>query len=278
MRQPILRAALPGAHYSDSVKPFLLLAMRADDAVADNEYASFLKFARLGERDLRRVRLEQRPLGSIDLGAWSGIMVGGGPFNYTDPAAAKSPVQRRVEADLDGLLDRVVAADFPFLGACYGVGALGSHQGAVLDRQYAEPVGPVTITLTEPGQRDPLLQGLPASFSAFAGHKEAVRELPGHAVHLASSPGCPVQAFRIGANVYATQFHPELDAEGMHTRVEAYKHAGYFAPEQADEIKALAQRSDVSHAPAMLRRFVQRYAGPSPAAGGAALAGHGRPG
>jgi GMP synthase (glutamine-hydrolysing) len=260
------------------VKPFLLLALRADDAVADNEYASFGKFARLGERDLRRVRLERRPLGGIDLADWSGILVGGAPFNYTDPAEAKSPVQRRVEADLDGLLDRVVAADFPFLGACYGVGALGTHEGGVLDRRYAEPVGPVTVTLTGAGQRDPLLHGLPGSFSAFVGHKEAVRKLPGHAVHLASSPGCPVQAFRIGANVYATQFHPELDAEGMCARVDAYKHAGYFEPEQAGEIKALAQRSDVSHAPAVLRRFVQRYAGARPAGDGAALAGRGRPG
>lgn len=247
------------------VKPFLLLAMRADDAVADNEYTSFLKFARLGERDLHRVRLEQRPLGGIDLADWSGILVGGGPFNYTDPAEAKPPVQRRIEADLDGLLDRVVAADFPFLGACYGVGALGTHEGAVLDRRYAEPVGPVTVTLTEAGQRDPLLRGLPGSFGAFTGHKEAVSTLPGHAVHLASSPGCPVQAFRVGSNVYATQFHPELDAEGLCTRVDAYKHAGYFEPDRAGEIKALAGRSDISHAPAVLRRFVQRYAGAHPA-------------
>ena len=36
--------------------------------------------------------------------------------------------------------------------------------------------------------------------------------LPRHAVLLASSPTCPVQAFRIGSHVYATQFHPELDA------------------------------------------------------------------
>lgn len=257
-------AVVPGPHYSDTVQPFLLLALRADDAVADNEYASFLKFAGLGERDLRRVRLEQRPLDGIDLADWSGILVGGAPFNYTDPAEAKSAVQRRVEADLNGLLDQVVAADFPFLGACYGVGTLGSHEGAVLGRRYAEPVGPVTVTLTAAGQRDPLLGGLPVSFTAFAGHKEAVSKLPAHAVHLASSPGCPVQAFRVGSNVYATQFHPELDAEGMRTRVEAYKHAGYFEPAQADEIKATAQRSDVRHAPAVLRRFVQRYAGARP--------------
>ena len=77
------------------MKPFLLLGVRADDAPSDNEYASFLAFSGLGEADLRRVRLEQRPLGPIDLRDWSGIMLGGGPFNYTDPEDRKSPVQRR---------------------------------------------------------------------------------------------------------------------------------------------------------------------------------------
>jgi GMP synthase (glutamine-hydrolysing) len=130
------------------VKPFLLLAVRADDAAADNEYASFLTLAGLKEGELRRVRLEQRPLGDVDVRDWSGIFVGGGPFNFTDPEELKSPVQRRVEADLHRLLDTVVSTDFPFLGACYGIGALGRHQGAVLDRRFAEPVGTVQVTLT----------------------------------------------------------------------------------------------------------------------------------
>ena len=77
---------------------------------------------------------------------------------------------------------------------------------------------------------------------------------------LASSAACPVQAFRVGSNVYATQFHPELDAAGLCTRIEVYKHAGYFAPEQAAELKALARRTDVRHPPAILRAFVRRYA------------------
>jgi GMP synthase (glutamine-hydrolysing) len=241
------------------VEPILLLSIRADDAAADNEYESFLTLAGLGEGELRRVRLEQRTLGDVDLRAWSGIWLGGGPFNYSDPDRRKSPVQRRVEADLSRLLDAVVAADFPFLGACYGIGALGSHQGALLDRRYSEPVGTVRVTLTAEGRRDPLLAELPGEFDAFTGHKEAVSELPGHAALLASSAACPVQAFRVGANVYATQFHPELDAAGLCTRVDVYKHAGYFDPDEADEIKALARRSKVSAPPAILRAFVRRY-------------------
>jgi GMP synthase (glutamine-hydrolysing) len=241
------------------VKAFLLLAIRAEDAVADNEYESFLTLAGLKESELRRVRLEQRALGDVDLRDWSGIMLGGGPFNYTDPADLKTPVQRRVEADLSGLLDRVVSADFPFLGACYGIGTLGRHQGAEVDRRFAEPVGAVEITLTPPGRRDPLLGELPRTFQAFTGHKEAISRLPGHAVLLARSAGCPVQAFRVGANVYATQFHPELDVAGLCTRIEAYKHEGYFAPDQADEIMAQAIRSHVCWPPAILRGFVGRY-------------------
>jgi GMP synthase (glutamine-hydrolysing) len=201
------------------MKPLLLLATRADDAAADNEYEAFLGFAGLDERDLRRVRLEQRPLGDVDLRDWSGILVGGGPFNYSEPDGQKPAVQRRVEAELLGLLDRVVSEDFPFLGACYGIGLLGQHQGALVDREYAEPVGHVQVTLTPRGQRDRLFGVLPETFGAFVGHKEAISALPGHAVQLASSPACPVQAFRIGANVYATQFHPELDADGLCTRI-----------------------------------------------------------
>ncbi len=241
------------------MKPFLLLAIRAEDAAADNEYDSFLSLAGLKESELRRIRLEQRALGDVDLCDWSGILLGGGPFSYTDPEDLKTPAQRRVEADLHGLLDQVVSADFPFLGACYGIGALGRHQGAVVDRRFAEPVGAVEVTLTAPGRRDPLLGELPATFEAFTGHKEAISRLPGYAVLLASSDGCPVQAFRVGANVYATQFHPELDVAGLCTRVEVYKHAGYFAPDQADEIKAQANRSQVTWPPAILRGFVRRY-------------------
>jgi len=241
------------------VRPFLLLGTRAEAAAADNEYAAFLRFSGLDEDGLRRVRLDSEPLGPIDLDDWSGILLGGGPFNASDPVAAKSPTQHRVERELAALLDDVVARDFPFLGACYGIGTLGVHQGAVVDRTYAEPVGRVTVTLTRAGREDPLLNALPEVFDAFGGHKEAVTSLPAHAVNLASSPGCPVQAFRVRTNVYATQFHPELDVDGICTRIEVYKHAGYFAPEEAESLKELARDSVVVHPPRLLHRFIELY-------------------
>src|SRR5262245_7269275 len=134
-----------------------------------------LSFSGLAERDLRRVRLERAPsrseLGDVRLTDWSGIVLGGSPFNWSDPASSKSAVQQRVEAELVALLDEVVSADMPFLGACYGIGTLGLHQGAVVDREYSEPVGAVAITLTPAGHDDRLFCALPGAFDAVLAHK-----------------------------------------------------------------------------------------------------------
>ena len=244
----------------EGVKPFLFLGVRPEDVAADDEYAAMLRCAGLDESDFPRIRLEQTPLGSIDLGEWSGIVLGGGPFQVSDPEEQKSDVQRRVEADLAALLDEVVARDFPFLGACYGIGTLGRHQGGVVDRRFGEPVGAIEVELTDEGWRDPLFSIADAQFGAFGGHKEALSELPAHAVALASSKRCPVQAFRVGTRVYATQFHPELDLEGLATRVDTYRHAGYFEPHQAEEIMVEARASGIDGTPDFLARFVELFA------------------
>jgi GMP synthase (glutamine-hydrolysing) len=244
------------------VRPFLFLGTRAEDAAADNEYAAMLTGTGLAERDLRRVRLERDELGPVDLDAWSGVLLGGGPFNVSDPPTDKSAVQRRVEAELADLAERVVATGAPFLGACYGIGVLGSIRGGVVDRTYGEPVGCVEVGLTAEGRDDPLLADLPDSFDVFLGHKEAVRTLPEGAVRLAGSAGCPVQAFRIGPHAYATQFHPELDADGLALRVQTYREHGYFPPEQVHSLIELARRSVVTEPPKILAAFTERYARP----------------
>ncbi|HSV38745.1 MAG TPA: glutamine amidotransferase [Nocardioidaceae bacterium] len=241
------------------MKPFLLLATRAEQAPADQEYTAFLECGALSDDQLIRHRLEEEPLGDIDLDALSGIILGGSPFTVTDPIDTKSDVQVRVELELRELLDRVIAQDFPFLGACYGIGVIGAQCGALVDRTYAEPVGPVSVSLTDAGKVDPLLYDLPSPFEAFVGHKEAISKLPEDAVALATSSACPVQAFRLGANVYATQFHPELDVPGIVTRIEAYKDYGYFEPERAEELKETARASNVQHPAAIVRRFVELY-------------------
>jgi GMP synthase (glutamine-hydrolysing) len=100
---------------------------------------------------------------------------------------------------------------------------------------------------------------MPETFEAFVGHKEALRDVPPTAVLLASSPTCRVQMFRVRTNLYATQFHPELDVEGIVTRVTIYREAGYFPPETLDEIIASVRGAVVTEPPRILAAFVARY-------------------
>ena len=242
------------------MRPFLLLSTRAEDLAADEEYVAFLRATGLPSERLHRIRVEAAPLPPLDLDDYAGIFVGGGPYNSSDAPLEKSPVQHRVERDLSALLDDVVARDFPFFGACYGVGTLGVHQGGVIDGTYAEPISAVRVRLTEEGLADPVLTGMAAEFDAFVGHKEACRVLPPGAVLLAGSSACPVQMFRVKQNLYATQFHPELDLPGLLTRVRVYQHAGYFPPTELDALIASLEPAIVTEPGRMLANFVARYA------------------
>lgn len=241
------------------MKPFLLLQSRPENAASDNEYAGFLEAANLAPKQLERIRVEAAPLPKMELGDYSGIIVGGGPFNASTLQSEKSTTQKRVEADFSRLLDEIVAKDFPFFGACYGVGTLGTHQGALITSKFAESSVPTAISVTKEGRSDPLLAGVPDTFEAVSVHKEACEKLPQHATLLATSTPCPVQMFRIKNNLYATQFHPELDEAGLRVRVDIYKHAGYFAPEDGDALIAAAASADLSYAPRILQNFVARY-------------------
>lgn len=242
------------------MKPFLLLSTRADTTAAESEYEAFRRFGGLAADQLRQVRLERDPMPALDLEDWSGIIVGGSPFCTSDPDEEKSDVQRRVERELAELLDVVVDRDTPFLGACYGVGTLGVHQGGVVDRRFGEPVGAVPVTVTPEGRADPVFAAVPPVFDAFVGHKEALAEPPPHAVVLATSPSCPVQAFRVRENLYATQFHPELDVDGTVERVQIYRDAGYFPAQEMERVVSALHTSDVVHPPRLLEAFVRRYA------------------
>jgi GMP synthase (glutamine-hydrolysing) len=184
---------------------------------------------------------------------------GGSPFNAGDPEATKSAVQRRVEAELQTLLDAVVARDFPFLGACYGIGLLTAHGGGVVDGTWPEDAGPTRVRLTEDGTADPLFGILEPHFEAFVGHKEACTVLPAGAVLLASGENCPVQAFRVGRNVYATQFHPELTTASILTRIRIYRDSGYFKPDALTEVIRNITAATVTEPANLMRAFVQRF-------------------
>ena len=242
------------------IKPFLILQLRPENEAADDELAAFMRFGGLSADDVHRVRMEEQSLPSVRLDDYSGVIIGGGPSNVSDPSDKKSQVQLRFETELEALMDDILQADFPFLGACYGLGYLVRHMGGeVAKGRYGEVVGPVTISLTQAGQSDPLLQVLPQSFRAFAGHKESVQKLPPGATLLGGSETCPIHLIKVKQNIYGAQFHTELDVDGIVLRIRAYKHAGYFPPEDADDLIAAALKETITEPGKILKQFVDRY-------------------
>lgn len=243
------------------MKPFLILQLRPETEASDNEFHAILDKGRLAPERTHRIRLDCQDIpAGLSLDAYCGIIVGGGPGCISDAAEAKTPVEARIEAAVMGLMPEITARDLPFMGCCYGIGILAHHLGAPVTKdRYAEEVGTSTCTLTPAGLSDPMLAGCPETFDAFVGHKEAVQSLPPGCAHLASSGPCPYQMIRYKQNVYATQFHPEADAQGFEVRIEIYKHRGYFPPDDADRLLAMVHAADV-HAPEhILRNFVARY-------------------
>lgn len=247
-----------------SAKPFALLASRSEDVAAEDEYASVLRITGLPPERLVRVRMEAGPFTPLALDAYAGFILGGSPFTTSTPLARKSETQRRVEHELADVLSEVVRRDLPFLGLCYGVGVVGTWAGGVVDGTYAEETGSVIVHLTPQGRIDPLLARMPEAFEAYVGHKEACTVLPPAAVALATSATCPVQMFRLGQHVYVTQFHPEMGAASLITRIQVYRDAGYFAVGETDAVIERISLADVSASHEVLRAFVARYGAPEP--------------
>lgn len=240
------------------MKKLLILQLRPEDETADSEFNAILQVGGLTPNDVVRIRLE-KGIPVIDLDDYSGIIVGGSPFDISTPTHQKSPVQKNIEAFFKTLFDDVVKRDFPFLGACSGNGLLGSYCGATISKTYAEDIGSVEIQLTEEGTKDPLLENLPLKFSALVGHKEACDDTPPGAVLLASSFTCPIQMFRVKQHIYATQFHPEADANEFILRINVYKNHGYFPAEEANDLITRVQKTNAPIPKIILKRFVERY-------------------
>lgn len=241
-------------------KPFLILQLRPEDDTSDSEFAAILKYGELDAKDVCRMRIEKTGIPDLSLDDYSAVIVGGSPFDISTPERDKSSIQKKIEEDFKRLLDDIVSYDFPFLGACSGCALLGSYLNIPISSKYAEPVGCATLRLTDKGNTDPLLAGFPDQIKVLLGHKEACDATPTGATLLLSGEACPVQMFRIGKNVYATQFHPEGDSEGFILRIQVYKNHGYFRPEEAQGLIEAVCKEDTPFAREILKRFVSRYA------------------
>ncbi|PNL17268.1 glutamine amidotransferase [Micrococcus sp. FDAARGOS_333] len=253
--------------FPPAARPFLLIQTRPEDDASAAEATSVRRLGGYTDDTLTAFRLEEHvtvhPEQPVDWGALlaehSGVILSGSPFTTSDPEESKSELQHRVETELARMLEVLRRDEIPFLGCCYGVGTLGRHAGGTVDTAYGEKPGPVTVTLTEAGAADPLLEGLPEQFFAYVGHKEGLTVPPEGAVVLATGERCPIQMFRLGRHQYATQFHPELDQDGLLERLRIYAHHGYMEPHEAEDVFARIRARQAPLPPRILENFRRIY-------------------
>lgn len=181
------------------------------------------------------------------------VLVGGsgdyGCVNNTDPWFLK----------FCQVLRDIVDSDKPMFCSCFGHQALAQALGGnvIKDRSRAE-LGTLDVSLNEEGKKDPLLGTLDGTFLAQFGHNDQVEVLPNGAVNMASTPKCPVQAYKLeGKKVYSTQFHPELSVTENRERAERYFQA--YDPDLAhpDNLKKLFKPSEP--ASELLPRFIEKF-------------------
>lgn len=242
-------------------KPFLILQIRPEDKVADDEYQAFLRAGELSSEDTVRIQLDRQSIpGDIDVRDYSGIVLGGGPACLSDTPDKKPSYQKRFERELFELMRHIGAHDTPFIGACYGIGLLAAYLGAAVNKSaYNEAVGAVMVNVTKAGKRDQLLTNIPESFQAFTGHKETVQAMPSDATLLIDGKKCPYQMIRYQQNIYGLQFHPELDPAGLELRIHAYRDLGYFKPEEADQLIDDGYAATVIYPQRIFKNFVKQY-------------------
>ena len=134
----------------------------------------------------------------------AGLIVLGGQMGALDDAAAPFlPAVRE-------LLRAAVGAELPTLGICLGHQLLAVAHGAQVRRIPDGPeIGAQLVAKRTAASRDPLFGPLPITPDVLQWHYDEVSVLPPGAVQLASSPGCDVQAFRLGRLAWGIQFHIE---------------------------------------------------------------------
>lgn len=242
--------------------PLLYVCVRPQQGAAEAEYESFRAATRLDAGDLARHDLVNDALPDDALERFAGFVIGGSPFNVADPESTKTDVQRRLESDLERIAVAAAERRTAALFTCYGIGIATRVLGGEVSRAFPEDTGPVVVALTDDGAADPLFGGLATRFTALTAHKEGTAVAPPGAVLLATNDACPVQAYRVGDRLYATQFHPEPTTRAFTERMAVYRDDGYFESSDYDTIAERVLAASVTEPARLLREFARRF-GPS---------------
>jgi GMP synthase-like glutamine amidotransferase len=197
-------------------KPVLIL--RHIDIEGPGTLGEFLEKHRLRylTSDLYKIdTFPERP------GDYSAVISLGGPMNVYEEE--KYPFLRW-ENDF---LQKALKEDVPLLGICLGAQLIAKAAEARVSKNPVKEIGWLDVSLTDEGIKDPIFKGLSNKLLTFQWHGDTF-EIPKEGKHLASSPLCPNQAFRLGWQghprlAYGLQFHMEVDQGMVALWAEAYK-------------------------------------------------------
>ena len=234
----------------------LYVCVRPERGAAEAEHVSFLRG--LATDDLDQFDLLSAPLTDDVLERHDGYVIGGSPFNVTD--AVKSPLQQRVEADLGRIAARALTGEAAALFTCFGIGVVTRMLGGTLTLSYPEATRATEIRTTDAASADRVFGPSAPALRVFTAHKESAAAVPPDAVLLATNDDCPVQAYRVGTHLYATQFHPEPSPQDFADRMTFYRGNGYFDPEAFDAVEAEILAAQGVGGEDLLRRFAENFA------------------
>lgn len=150
-------------------------------------------------------------------------------------------------------LARAVDVETPILAICYGHQLLADALGGRVEKNpRGREIGTIRVELTPAGEADPILGATERVSSYQSTHVESVLELPPGAVHLATSAGDPLQAFRVGS-ACCVQFHPEFDADVIRGYIAA--RADRLRSEGLDPDELARDATDTPSGSTILSRF-----------------------
>ena len=234
----------------------LYVGVRPELDAATAERASFRVALGVDADALDRIDLTTAALPDDVFDRYAGFVIGGSPFNVTD--VRKSETQRRVEADLERIAERAIDGATSAFFTCFGIGVVTRLLGGEVGMATPEEATAAEIRTTIDGAADPLFGAAGPVFHAFTAHKEGSVVAPPSAVLLAGNDSCPVQAYRVGADLYATQFHPEPSPRDFADRMVFYRTTGYFDPDAFHTVQEAVLDSVVTEPARILHRFGTR--------------------
>ncbi len=242
------------------MKPFLLVSTRPEEEALVSEYQAYLRSTGLSEDQLQLAEFDLLGLPPVEFEDYAGILVAGSPYGDTTLGSQKSKTQQWVAEELREFFEGALAAQLPLLATGTAMTILATALGGRVDSDHQELSEVMRVTLTREGRDEPITKGLGEDFLAYITHTESVAHLPEGAVRLAWSANCPVQMFRSGDRTFAVQFSPELDAEAIAEKLEAYADAGDFGIGDLDMLVSTGRHETGSQKSAIiLKNFVEMF-------------------